>query len=376
MALNVTMYLLLKGAQVQQPDGASVKDFAVAGNSGSMIQAHPVMARLEQWNSMSQTLEDKVESKVEGLSQQVKNLVKAAKLIKSEQDGRGSDDGSLSEEGEADEPVPLTYKIDDPKEDKTGGGFQSASSFSDDEENDEEEVNRQVLNEAKFGLRQSEVKSSVKKKSGKKRNIVALEDFGDHDVEDSTKMAKSFASTINAIEQRSKTRKRRSAPLAEQLDEPEDADDQLRRGLQMMEEELGKLEGGDEDEGGMDFEGGSENEIDDELDGADFYSKIASRSKAKKAYKKSLYKVAPKFPSIDQEIAGERAISNTIQKNRGLVPHKAKINRNPRVKKREQYRKALIRRRGAVREIRTEEGHKYGGETTGIKSGLSRSRKL
>ena len=63
-------------------------------------------------------------------------------------------------------------------------------------------------------------------------------------------------------------------------------------------------------------------------------------------------------------------------KNRGLVAHKSKLNRNPRVKKREQYRKALVRRKGQVREVRTDEGHKYGGEETGIKSGLSRSRKL
>jgi len=63
-------------------------------------------------------------------------------------------------------------------------------------------------------------------------------------------------------------------------------------------------------------------------------------------------------------------------KNRGLVAHKSKLNRNPRVKKREQYRKALVRRKGHVREVRTDEGHKYGGEATGIKSGLSRSRKL
>lgn len=63
-------------------------------------------------------------------------------------------------------------------------------------------------------------------------------------------------------------------------------------------------------------------------------------------------------------------------KNRGLVPHKNKLNRNPRVKKREQYRKAVIRRKGAVRDVRTEEGHKYGGEETGIKRGVSRSRKL
>jgi U3 small nucleolar RNA-associated protein 3 len=75
-------------------------------------------------------------------------------------------------------------------------------------------------------------------------------------------------------------------------------------------------------------------------------------------------------------LPGERAISKTIMKNRGLVAHKSKLNRNPRVKKREQYRKALVRRKGQVREVRTDEGHKYGGEETGIKSGLSRSRKL
>lgn len=75
-------------------------------------------------------------------------------------------------------------------------------------------------------------------------------------------------------------------------------------------------------------------------------------------------------------ILGERAISRFILQNRGLVPHKPKINRNPRVKKREQYRKALIRRKGAVREMRTEESHVYGGESTGIKAGISRSRKL
>ena len=79
------------------------------------------------------------------------------------------------------------------------------------------------------------------------------------------------------------------------------------------------------------------------------------------------------FCTID---LGERAIGQMIMKNRGLVAHKNKLNRNPRVKKREQYRKALIRRRGAVREIRTGEAHAYGGEETGVKKGVSRSRKL
>ena len=33
---------------------------------------------------------------------------------------------------------------------------------------------------------------------------------------------------------------------------------------------------------------------------------------------------------------------NDNMKNRGLVAHKNRLNRNPRVKKREQYRKALV----------------------------------
>lgn len=79
---------------------------------------------------------------------------------------------------------------------------------------------------------------------------------------------------------------------------------------------------------------------------------------------------------LPNQRTGERPIGRMIMKNRGLVAHKNKLNRNPRVKKREQYRKALIRRKGTVREVRTDEGHKYGGEETGIKSRISRSRKL
>merc|ERR1712127_1017135 len=140
----------------------------------------------------------------------------------------------------------------------------------------------------------------------------------------------------------------------------------------MMEEELGR---GSDDE---DYMRGNEQDEEGlhDSDEDDFYQSIKSKSKAKKEAKKQMYAVAPKYPRLEGVVEGERAIGRTIMKNRGLVPHKAKINRNPRVKKREQYRKALIRRKGAVREVRTDEGHMYGGETTGIKSGISRSRKL
>lgn len=233
-----------------------------------------------------------------------------------------------------------------------------------------------TLNEARFGLRPNEAKTSSK--VSLKRRTHQMDDFGDLD--EDTNTANNLASTMNTIEQRSQTasRKRRPAPMAEDLDDLDEYDDRVISGIKMMEEEMGKLDGGnyDEDDDGVDMgdDGMSDPDAGEELG---FYDKIAAKSKTKKAFKKSLYKVAPKFPRVDGEVAGERSINQAILKNRGLVAHKPKINRNPRVKKREQYRKALIRRKGAVREVRdAQEGNEYGGEQTGIKSRISRSRKL
>lgn len=73
----------------------------------------------------------------------------------------------------------------------------------------------------------------------------------------------------------------------------------------------------------------------------------------------------------------KRATPYQIMKNRGLVAHKSKINRNPRVKKRKQFREATIRRKGQVRDIRdSAEGANYQGEATGIRTGISRSRAI
>ena len=63
-------------------------------------------------------------------------------------------------------------------------------------------------------------------------------------------------------------------------------------------------------------------------------------------------------------------------KNRGLTPHRKKENKNPRVKKRHAYEKALVRRKGQVREVIEGGAAAYGGELTWIKANLSRSRKI
>ncbi|XP_076642364.1 UTP3 small subunit processome component Sas10 isoform X2 [Halictus rubicundus] len=75
------------------------------------------------------------------------------------------------------------------------------------------------------------------------------------------------------------------------------------------------------------------------------------------------------------ESEGKRGITYQIAKNKGLTPHRKKEQRNPRVKHRNKYRKAKIRRKGAVREVR-KEIIRYAGEISGIKASVKKSIKL
>ncbi|XP_078281281.1 something about silencing protein 10 isoform X2 [Rhinoraja longicauda] len=82
--------------------------------------------------------------------------------------------------------------------------------------------------------------------------------------------------------------------------------------------------------------------------------------------------------AVVQEVLGadeKRKISYQMSKNRGLTPRRKKIDRNPRVKHREKFRRANIRRKGQVREVRREE-HRYSGELSGIRAGVKKSIKL
>lgn len=70
-----------------------------------------------------------------------------------------------------------------------------------------------------------------------------------------------------------------------------------------------------------------------------------------------------------------RQITYQIAKNKGLTPHRKKELRNPRVKHRNKFRKALIRRKGAVRTVR-KELKRYGGEISGIKATTKKGIKI
>ncbi|NXI09393.1 SAS10 protein, partial [Irena cyanogastra] len=71
----------------------------------------------------------------------------------------------------------------------------------------------------------------------------------------------------------------------------------------------------------------------------------------------------------------KRGVTYQMIKNKGLTPKRRKIDRNPRVKHREKFRRAKIRRKGQVREVRREL-HRYAGELSGIRAGVKKGRKL
>lgn len=70
-----------------------------------------------------------------------------------------------------------------------------------------------------------------------------------------------------------------------------------------------------------------------------------------------------------------RHITYQIAKNKGLTPYRKKELRNPRVKHRNKFRKALIRRKGAVRTVR-KEIKRYDGEKFGIKASVKKGIKI
>ncbi len=120
-----------------------------------------------------------------------------------------------------------------------------------------------------------------------------------------------------------------------------------------------------------DFEGEEEQE-------EDLVEEFGQRKKAFLAKKQDHYTAEPRFAGLVEDVAEgqKRAATYEIMKNKGLTPHRKKANRNPRVKKREAYAKAVTARKGQVRDVVTGAAGKYGGELTGIKANISRSRKI
>ncbi|XP_055724142.1 something about silencing protein 10 isoform X1 [Salvelinus fontinalis] len=108
-----------------------------------------------------------------------------------------------------------------------------------------------------------------------------------------------------------------------------------------------------------------------------FYRGVEERLKLKRKSKNPQAEEGRLEEAGDDEVDpdAKRRITYQMAKNKGLTPKRKKIDRNPRVKHREKFRRAKIRRKGQVREVRREET-RYSGELSGIRAGVKKSVKL
>ncbi|NXI80230.1 SAS10 protein, partial [Rhipidura dahli] len=121
-------------------------------------------------------------------------------------------------------------------------------------------------------------------------------------------------------------------------------------------------------------ESSDESELDEEA--ALKYYKMMEEKLALKRKRAGDEDVLEEAAVLEAEDPGKkRGVTYQMIKNKGLTPKRRKIDRNPRVKHREKFRRAKIRRKGQVREVRREL-HRYAGELSGIRAGVKKSRKL
>ncbi|CAG8439751.1 5969_t:CDS:2 [Dentiscutata heterogama] len=122
-------------------------------------------------------------------------------------------------------------------------------------------------------------------------------------------------------------------------------------------------------------------DLNNEEDLDDFYNMVKEAKKATKEQRMKQFEMERSKNMIVYEDdntlpeGAKRQINYQILKNKGLTPHRKKEQRNPRVKHRNKYEKAKKKIKSIKRLFSQQEGS-YGGEKTGIKTGLSRSIKL
>ena len=109
-----------------------------------------------------------------------------------------------------------------------------------------------------------------------------------------------------------------------------------------------------------------------------FYDTIMREREEKKKRRQSnkLQNVSNTQEDNTEDTGGnKRAISYAMKKNKGLTPRRKKELRNPRVRQRMRYKRALKNRKGQVAGTRPRTSL-YAGELTGIRDDISKSRKI
>lgn len=324
-ALNLSLYLLLKADQASSKKknahnlgmtSMSASSLMMEEDNNDDIRNHPVMDRLNQLSQLTDKLQEGVEEKIPGLKEQMNSLVKAAALmtggdLSSSSDDDSDEDDESNSSSRIQEEMSHSDVLSDTKlvasDDVVDNNEESSSSDSDEEEDKktQESIQRRVMTEARFAVRNQDIEQSSKKRKRRLAPSSTL-DYGD-ETEDITEKAidasRKLASTMNSIVQKSNTsnEKRKKKLVGDEMEGGEDEEyDRLQQGLSMMEEQLGMGSDNNDDDDDV--------EVDDEGLGSDedeFYSLIKSKSKAKKEAKKQMYAVAPKYPRLEGVVEGE-----------------------------------------------------------------------
>lgn len=135
-----------------------------------------------------------------------------------------------------------------------------------------------------------------------------------------------------------------------------------------------RLEKGDDDQSESDIE----SEVIEKSETLDFKKKLKlleSDSDRETAGNDNEEEINEDGDGDEDEDAERRQITYQMAKNKGLTPYRKKELRNPRVKHRNKFRKALIRRKGAHRTVR-KEIKRYDGEKFGIKASVKKGIKI
>ncbi|XP_021801342.1 something about silencing protein 10-like [Prunus avium] len=133
--------------------------------------------------------------------------------------------------------------------------------------------------------------------------------------------------------------------------------------------DAGDENGAISDDGDVEMDDSGTGDSEDE-----FYEQVKEKRAAKLAAKAQIYSRSSTVPSLveTESVDGKRHITYQMEKNRGLTRARKKLIKNPRKKYKLKHQKAQERRKGQVREVKKPIGP-YGGETSGINAGISRS---
>ncbi|EWC48871.1 hypothetical protein DRE_00176 [Drechslerella stenobrocha 248] len=243
--------------------------------------------------------------------------------------------------------------------------------------------------------------TSSRQKPSKAKAAVQFrdDDFGEEDfiyeddAEEKAKRKKSLRFYTAQIHQKSNKRDRAGRDAGGDLDVPNrERNKERQERLNVEAQRRGAADGlganlDDQDFDDSDYDNdltGAARALKDQVehdgDALDYYNKVAAKAGLEKLKKKLEQEAAQTNDRVVETetvdpATGKRAIGYTIEKNKGLTPHRKKDVRNPRVKKRKKF-EAAKKKLASTKAIYKPPTGAYGGEATGIRTKIIKSVKF